>query len=111
MDSRATYTEKIVPVFEELDAVHDDLEHVITAQADRQTEHAQATASSVERLTIAVLLAAIAFALGIAWWMARRLTRRMQATLRAVRGLAEGDTQQEIEVDGRDELADMGSTV
>ena len=131
--SRTTYTHEVVPVFEGLDRVHDQLEGVITAQADAQADDAAATAASARRSFLIVALAALLAALGLAVVVTRSVTRPVAVLVERLRSLndrclgslrsglgalAHGDLTVEarpgtepIEACGRDEVGVASATV
>jgi len=85
--SRTTYTDEVVPVFEGLDRVHDQLEGVITAQADAQADDAAATAASARRSFLIVALAALLAAVGLAVVVTRSVTRPVAVLVERLRSL------------------------
>ena len=131
--SRTTYTDEVVPVFEGLDRVHDQLEGVITAQADSQADDAAATAASARRSFLIVALAALLAAVGLAVVVTRSVTRPVAVLVERLRSLndrclgslrsglgalAHGDLTVEarpgtepIEACGRDEVGVASATV
>ena len=73
--SRTAYLEEIVPVFERLDVVHDELEGVVTKAAAADAAAAEATASDVRRNVLLVLAGALLAAIGMAIVVTRSITR------------------------------------
>jgi methyl-accepting chemotaxis protein len=85
--SRSAYTEEVLPVFEGLDVVHDQLEEVITSQAAGQAAGAAATAGSVRRTIVIVALVALLAALGLAIAVTRSVTRPVAVLVDRLRSL------------------------
>ena len=70
----------------------------LAAEAAADTRHGR-------RLVIALLAAAILLGAGITFLLARRLLRNARQLSRAALGIAAGDVDQQLTVDGTDELA------
>ena len=131
--SRTVYTEDVVPVFEGLDVVHDELEGVITAQAVAQATASSATAGSAKSAVVIVAIAGLLAALGLAIMITRSVTRplrQVMATLASLKdnciaglggalgAMAHGDLTVEavpvtaaIENPGRDEIGQVAAAV
>jgi methyl-accepting chemotaxis protein len=85
--SRTTYTDQVIPVFEGLDVVHDQLEGVVTAQAAAQAEASEATAASVRRTIAIVAAVALLAALALAVAVTRSVTRPVAVLVERLRSL------------------------
>jgi methyl-accepting chemotaxis protein len=85
--SRTAYTEDIVPVFDGLDVVLDELEEVITSQATAQADGAASTAGSVRRTIVIVAAIALLAALGLAVAVTRSVTRPVGVLVDRLRSL------------------------
>jgi methyl-accepting chemotaxis protein len=66
------------------------------------------TFAAAKTTTFALLAVIVAIALGLALFIATRIAGGLGKLVAAARGLAVGDTEQELSVSGRDELAEMG---
>ena len=77
--------------------------------ANQAAKASHATYSTAILLTVILLIVAIATAIGIALVISRRVSGGVREVGRAASAIAEGDLQQEIKVNGNDELADMSS--
>jgi len=85
--SRATYTDQVVPVFEGLDVVHDELEGVITGQAAAQAKASAATAGSAKRTVLIVVIAALLAAVALGIIVTRSVTRPVALLVERLRSL------------------------
>ncbi len=77
--SRDQYTKTLMPVIEQLDKMHDELEGAVTAQGDKSAEEANASAASVRRTVLIVAVLAILAALGLAFITVRSIVRPVAA--------------------------------
>ena len=66
------------------------------------------TLRSVTGEATAVSLLLAAAGAGVGWWLARRVSRPVQALAAAAARLAQGELRVEVPADGRDELAGLG---
>jgi len=93
-----------------------DLEEAIGGWADGNDKtgeqlnaDADATYASAKKLTVGLILLALAIAGGVAYFLARSISRGVGSMLTAARGLARGDIEQTVEVRSNDEIADMAA--
>jgi methyl-accepting chemotaxis protein len=87
--SRSVYDDEVVPVFEGLDVVHDELEGVITAQAAAQAKIAADTAGSAKRTILIVALVALLAAAALAIVVTRSVTAPIAVLVDRLRSLNE----------------------
>ena len=85
--SRSTYTDQVVPVFEGLDVVHDELESVITAQAAAQSKASATTAGSAKRTVLIVVIAALLAAVALSTIVTRSVTKPVAVLVERLRSL------------------------
>src|SRR5918996_1523081 len=85
--SRTAYAEKVRPVVESLDVVHDELEHVIAGQGAAQAEEASDTAASAKRLVLIIFGVALLAAVALAVIVTRSVSKPVSALGRRLRSL------------------------
>jgi methyl-accepting chemotaxis protein len=76
--------------------------------ADAEAKSSHSTYSSSLLLTILLLMIGVAAAIGIALLLSRRIIGGIRDVGQAASAIARGEFDQEIQVTGNDELADMG---
>ncbi len=99
---------------EELRPLMVELKKAINAQAELQraiamekADEAQQTYAGTVRLMWALGAAALALAVGVAWWITRSITRPVQRALEVANTVAAGDLTSRIEVHTRDEAGQL----
>src|SRR5918996_464330 len=85
--SRTAYAEKVRPVVESLDVVHDELEHVIAGQGAAQAEEASDTGASAKRLVLIIFGVALLAAVALAVIVTRSVSKPVSALGRRLRSL------------------------
>jgi methyl-accepting chemotaxis protein len=130
--SRDAYAEQIVPVFENLDKIHDRLEAAVVGQAQESAKEAGATAASVRRTVLIVAILAALIAIGLAFITVRSIVRPVAALGERLRSLhdncltslddalgavSEGDLTNHVvavttpvTVESRDEIGQLSAT-
>ncbi|HEY0344260.1 MAG TPA: methyl-accepting chemotaxis protein [Solirubrobacteraceae bacterium] len=107
-DSQAGVTlNKAAATFDRLDAALQQLVKGNHAAAGQHHAASLATYASAKRLMIALILFALAVGGAVAFFLSRSISRGVGAMLRAARGLAGGDIEQQVAVRSRDEIGDM----
>ncbi|WP_053226485.1 methyl-accepting chemotaxis protein [Solirubrobacter soli] len=101
------YLAQAAPLYAKVDGQLANLVHVNDHVARGLNEDIAATYGSSRTLTIALLLAALALGAGLAWRVSAGIAAGIGQMLRAARGLARGDTEQELTVRSRDEIGEM----
>lgn len=84
------------------DLIHDNAEQA--AAANRTGEE---NAAHVLTLTIAIIIGAMAFALGVGWLLTRAMTQSIRRAIDAAQRIATNDLTQAVRVDGSDEVAEL----
>ena len=79
------------------------------AAAHADTVAARGTYSSSRLLLLVAVLASVALGVAVAVLLSRRITAGVRQLMRAADGIAEGDVQQSVTVDSRDELGQTAS--
>jgi methyl-accepting chemotaxis protein len=74
---------------------------------DRTFAEATATRSSARTLVIGFIVAAVLIAGAIAFFVSRYLTGGISKVVGAAKGIAEGDVEQQIDIDTKDELGQL----
>ncbi|GGN87844.1 hypothetical protein GCM10010112_70850 [Actinoplanes lobatus] len=97
--------------YQEFDQALPELEVVIARHADEATGSANATAGRAKALTLGTALVAALALGGAAVLVVRRLSRRIDAAVRAARALASKDLTAEVSIDGSDELAELSRSL
>lgn len=130
--SRTTYEQDVIPVFERLDVLHDQLEELVSETAATDVKQASATTASAKRDALLIMLAAVAAAIGLALVVTRSVVRPvaelsdrlrslndhcLQALGDGLNALAEGDLTHAVapvitpvEVRSSDELGRLTET-
>jgi len=80
-----------------------------TGLGDRRVASSQSSYSSSKGLVLGLLVLASLVGLGIAFVIARGITRGVAEMLVAARGIAEGDIDQNVDVASRDELGETAA--
>jgi methyl-accepting chemotaxis protein len=114
--SNAGQTNKAIAIFNGAEEQFTALEDQLDAWAEANDAVAEAinresddTYSSARSSTIALLIAVVLLALGLAFFLSRRISNGLAALVRAARGLAVGDVEQDVRASGHDELAEMAT--
>jgi methyl-accepting chemotaxis protein len=130
--SRSQYLDEVIPVFERLDVVHDELEGIVDGQATKQAEKAADQAAAAKRTVLLIGLLALLVATGLAIVVTRSVTRPVAALGTRLRSLndncltglsegidavAKGDLTKDVvavttpvEVRGSDEIGRLSET-
>ena len=87
--SRTAYLEGVIPVFEGLDVMHDELEGAITGQAAAQAQASAATSAAAKRTMVIVVVVALLAALALAVLVTRSVTRPVALLVERLRSLDE----------------------
>ena len=108
-EASALYLDRAAPLYAQVDG---DLAGLIETNdkvaAALNGEIADAYATGRTR-TIALLLAALVVATGLAWFVARGILSGVGRVLTAARGIAQGDVEQHVEVRSRDEIGELAT--
>ncbi|MGZ4556154.1 MAG: HAMP domain-containing protein, partial [Mycobacteriaceae bacterium] len=83
------------------------LEDGMDAQAQSRVKAAKATADTAKLTIYSVLGLGLLLALLLSLWVAKRITGPIQRTAEALRGLADGDLVQHLDLDSNDEVGLM----
>ncbi|MBO3741693.1 methyl-accepting chemotaxis protein [Actinoplanes flavus] len=114
-DPRRTAAAAARPAFEktyqQFDQALPELEATITKHADEATDSANATAGRAKALALGTALVAALALGGAAVLVVRRISRRIDAAVRAARALAAKDLTAEVTIDGSDELAELSRSL
>jgi len=78
-----------------------------TRGVDNAYASARSTYNTARAGLAFVMLAAIALAAGLGFWITRLITRPMASALRAAEGIAQGDLTHNLDVEGQDETAQL----
>ncbi|MGN6132548.1 MAG: methyl-accepting chemotaxis protein [Nocardioidaceae bacterium] len=81
-------------------------DHALTG-AHQQVKQAGASYQSARLTTYVAVAAGLAVLLLLAFWMAARIAGPVKRTSEALRGLAEGNLDQHLDIDSSDEVGDM----
>jgi methyl-accepting chemotaxis protein len=92
--------------FDASETALDDVERFQSALAGTQARHSEDTVSGARSLIVALLVAAVVLAVGVALLLSRQLANGLRQMVRAARGIAVGDVRQELSIRSRDELGD-----
>jgi methyl-accepting chemotaxis protein len=103
----STMLNKASGTFQRLDEALQRLVEGNQASADDHHAASLATYASAKRVTIALILFALTVGAAVAFVLSRSISEGVGAMLRAARGLAGGDIEQEVAVRSRDEIGDM----
>ena len=91
------------------------VEALVTAAEENARDAARASERAIGaggNILLALSAASIVAAVLIAWlFVGRVLLRRLERLARRMRGMAEGDLEGRVEIDGRDEVADMAAAL
>jgi methyl-accepting chemotaxis protein len=101
------YLDQAAPLYAKVDGQLANLVKVNDQVAKGLNGDIAATYRSSRTLTLALLLGALLLGAGIAWRVAGGIVAGVSQVLRAARGLARGDTEQELTVRSRDEIGAM----
>lgn len=109
-EAQHLYEEKFVPAIDGYTTLTEEVGR--EAKAYVQRSDAELAVSSRRALTQGWLLQGfvLVFCIGIAVFWTRSLTSQLKALLRAAQGLAEGDVEQHIDTDSRDEFGRLGAS-
>jgi len=103
------------PAFEktylQFDQAMPELQATIAGYADEATRSANSTAGRAKALTLGTAVVAALALGGAAVLLARRLSRRIDTSVRAARALAAKDLTARVAIDGNDELADLSRSL
>jgi methyl-accepting chemotaxis protein len=103
----ALYLAEAAPRYAEVDAALANLVKVNDQVASELNADIAGTYRSSRTLTLVMLLAALLLGAALAWRVANGIVSGVGQMLRAARGLARGNTEQELSVRSRDEIGDM----
>ncbi len=82
------------------------------ANADSSTRRSSQVIITGRILLMVITAASLIGAFLIAWlWVGRHLIRRIEALANRMRQMAQGDLEAQVEVDGNDEVAEMGAAL
>jgi methyl-accepting chemotaxis protein len=106
-EAAALYLKTAAPLYAKVDAQLAQLVAVNDREGLALDKEIGATYQSSRTLTIVLMLAALALGAGLAWFVANGVVTGVRQMLAAARGLAAGDTNQEIAVRSHDEIGEM----
>ena len=84
------------------------LDEAGTAYATEHVDEVAADAAGAKRWTLTLLGLAIAMTALVAWLLTRSLSGGINRLLNAARGIADGDVDQNVTINSKDELGDAG---
>ena len=84
------------------------LDEAGTAYATEHVDEVAADAAGAKRWTLTLLGLAIAMTALVAWLLTRSLSGGINRLLHAARGIADGDVDQNVTINSKDELGDAG---
>ncbi|GKS76543.1 methyl-accepting chemotaxis protein [Acidovorax sp. SUPP950] len=84
-----------------------ELARVNRRGGDAAHDDAVATFHRAQTTLLALLIAAVAIASVLAWWITRHITRPLASAVEVARGVAAGDLTMDIAVHGKDESAQL----
>jgi methyl-accepting chemotaxis protein len=105
----ALNAERVRPLFTAVAAGFTTLFDSKVALGDAQNDGITATYRSKRTLSLVVLALALALGAAASWWIARGITRGAVQMLRAAKGIALGDVDQDVAIKTRDELGETGA--
>jgi methyl-accepting chemotaxis protein len=90
------------------DVLADSAHHLSSVMSKEDTQSARASKSSAILVSILLGIAGVLLAIGIVMLQSRRIVGGVRQMLKAAKALAGGDVDQHVDVQGRDEIAQMG---
>jgi methyl-accepting chemotaxis protein len=99
---------KVNDAWDALKADWQNLQDYNSKQAASDRAAAASAFSSARTLTLVLILVSLVVAGGIAFVVARLITRGIAQALRAADGIAAGDVDQQVDIRSKDELGDLG---
>jgi two-component system NtrC family sensor kinase len=108
--SVAALGEQLESVVDRVVALNSQLNARLDGQSTGAREHADRLRDQAVIVTIACFALAIGLAMGVAWWLTRTITRRVEALRRGARRVGAGDLQSRIELAGNDEFTELATT-
>ena len=107
----ALRTKELVPLIEALQQTLADLEEMINGEAATSVEHAHSTYTSARTMVYVALGIGLLLTLVLSLFVARRITRPIDQTAAALRGLADGELTQHLDLDTTDEVGQMATAL
>ena len=98
---------EVAPLATALGQTLTDLEDMIAGEAATAVEHARASYTSARTMLYLELVVGLLVTLGLSLFVARRITRPIDQTATALRGLADGELAQHLDLDTEDEVGQM----
>ncbi|HMQ55492.1 MAG TPA: methyl-accepting chemotaxis protein, partial [Anaerolineae bacterium] len=95
----------------DLSAHLEDLVLELNQEAERSLQTAVDQNIKVEKVSFWFVTITALIAAGLSWWLAKGIVSSIRTMLRTVNRIAEGDFEQRVVVQGRDELAEMGTAL
>jgi len=102
---------EVTPLAVSLNQTLTDLEDMINGEAATAVEHAQSTYTSARTMVYVELAIGLLLTLGLSLFVARRITRPIDQTATALRGLADGELAQHLDLDTKDEVGQMAAAL
>ena len=90
------------------DALARSADHLASVMSKEDTQAAHASKSSAILISILLGLASVVLGIVIVMLQSRRIVGGIRQMLKAAKALAQGDVDQHVDVQGRDEIAEMG---
>ncbi|MBI2245555.1 MAG: methyl-accepting chemotaxis protein, partial [Nocardioides sp.] len=102
---------EVTPLAASLNQTLTDLEDMISGEAATAVEHAHSTYTSARTMVYVEVLVGLLLTLALSLFVARRITRPIDQTATALRGLAEGELAQHLDLDTKDEVGQMATAL
>ena len=102
---------EVAPIATALNDTLTSLEEMINGEAATAVEHAQSTYTSARTMVYVELAIGLLLTLGLSLFVARRITRPIDQTATALRGLADGELAQHLDLDTKDEVGQMAAAL
>ncbi|WP_374438358.1 methyl-accepting chemotaxis protein [Inhella sp.] len=105
--ARAVYDGKVSEMAPEVAATLAALTKLQVDEAKREYDQARKTQAQVEWTSLIAALVALALGAWLGWWITRSITQPVSTAVELAEKVAAGDLRSEIEVRGRDEIAQL----
>lgn len=109
-DAAALHDFVLNQLYQSIEPMSAALHRLVEIQLDvaqHEYEQGERRYNQLHTLFVTVLLLAIVITIGFGWWIARSVTHPLSTAVVFLNQLAKGDLTMEIEVRGRDEIADL----
>ncbi|MDI6908802.1 methyl-accepting chemotaxis protein [Nocardioides sp.] len=107
----ALRAQEVVPLVDAMGQTLDDLEAMINGEAAASVEQARSTYTNARTIVYLGLGLGLLLTLALSLFVARRITRPIDQTAVALRGLADGELAQYLDLDTTDEVGQMATAL